>query len=127
MIDSQFNNFKDVYNQLKEASPTSKIYVVGYPQFITSTLNYCGPNTPLNAIERKIMTEGVTYMNQVIKAAASEADVNYIDIEDSMGHHILCDADFSNQYVNGLESALTSSNQEAFTLTIKATKLYSIK
>ncbi|USN96620.1 MAG: hypothetical protein H6797_00240 [Candidatus Nomurabacteria bacterium] len=99
MIGGEYSALQNLYMQLKNASPETKIYVLGYPQFIDSSSSHCPTNFGLNQTERQMITEGVAYMNQVIKAAANAAGVYYVDIENSLGGHVLCGSEAS--YVNG--------------------------
>lgn len=110
-IRGQFTNLRDMYVRLKEASPEVKLYVVGYPQFISNTNSTCMLNVPLSISERTMMVEGVIYLNNIIKAAAAEARVGYIDIENSFGEHVLCGLE-SEKYVNGILSM--GESQEMF-------------
>ena len=92
-----------LYNELRKNSPYSKIYAVGYPQ----SINPDGPCDPLTALlldrdERVFMMQGVVYMNQVIRAAAYEAGITYIDIENSLKGHELCSGSFQ-PALNGLK------------------------
>lgn len=110
-IRNQYANLRDLYVRLKEASPESLIYVVGYPQFIGQANSLlCDKNISLDAPERRMIREGVSYLNDVIKLAASEAGVMYVDIEDSLSDHVLCDA--SEEYVTGLSSFLVTANRD---------------
>lgn len=83
-IRQQYGRLKDLYAQMKETSPRTKIFVVGYPQFVTDLTSFCSYGTVISTSERKMMIEAVSYLNSVIRAAASAADVTYIDIEDSL-------------------------------------------
>lgn len=113
------DKLKDLYTKLHVLSPKTKIYVIGYPQFISGK-NNCGLNVQLDDRERSFARQGVTYMNDVIEAAAKEAGVRYVDIEDSIGDHALCTED--DVYVSGINRgcipwlAWTSGDdcQEAF-------------
>lgn len=111
---SLISNFRmqlvDVYSAIKEASPTVKLFVVGYPQFISGTQNFCGANSTLNRSDREFIVESVTYLNQVIKSAAHQAGAYYIDIEDALGEKILCTLTID-KYVNGLTAALQSASE----------------
>lgn len=112
IIRNQFTNLRDLYQNIKKASPTTRLYVVGYPQFVSSTMNLCGVNSTLDSSERRTITESVTYLNSIIKAAASESGAYYIDIENSLGNHTLCGV--GEKYVNGLSSVASSAFQEMF-------------
>lgn len=110
-IRGQYTNFRDVYERLQGTNPDARTYVLGYPQFISQN-GICGLNPTLNNREREMMREGVSYLNLVIKAAASDAGVKYVDIEDSLGEHILCGKEES--YVNGLGTAMFGQVQESY-------------
>ena len=92
-IIDQFDKLKSFYRELKEASSNSKIYVLGYPQFVNGA-----PDAPcfgrgllfLDAREREMITNSVTYLNNTIKQAAKAAGVKYVDIENAFGNHWLC-------------------------------------
>ena len=106
MIKSQYSALRNLYTQLRLASPKTKIYVLGYPQFIDSSSSICPTNFGLNKDERLMITNGVSYMNQVIKSAANTSGAYYIDIEDSFSDKILCGSDFIHSYVNGTSTAV---------------------
>lgn len=80
-------------------SPSTKIYYLGYPQFISDGTAYCGANAGLiDSNERHMIAEGVTYMNKVIRSVAEKTGVVYIDLEDSLDGGKLCE---SKGYVTG--------------------------
>lgn len=109
LIAGEFTSLRDVYTDLKVASPGSKIYVVGYPQFINSNNSVCETNIPLNSDETMMATQSVTYLNSVIEAAAGAAGVNYVNIENSLGEHTLCGTDL-NKSVNGIVDGLIAQS-----------------
>ncbi len=115
IIKDQFDSLKSLYKDLYLASGSlSKIYVLGYPQFINSNKNAsCGTNIGfLDDQERQMITAGVSYLNNVIKKATEAAGVKYINIEDSLNGHKLCDGD--DVYVTGIAAWGRSENQESF-------------
>jgi hypothetical protein len=77
----------------------TKIYVVGYPQ-IVDPKGWCEDNTHLNDQERAYVYQATHYADQVIKAAAEDAGVYYLDIEHSLDGKNLCSG-ASNVVVNG--------------------------
>lgn len=102
-IEAQYLNLKTLYTDLYEASGSqAKIYVIGYPQFINPGSGVsCDLNVGmLNADERALIGEGVEYMNSVIEAAAQSAGVKYVDIQDSLSGHRLCDS--NTKHVTGI-------------------------
>ena len=93
-IVNQFDRLKTLYEELRKASGNkAKIYVFGYPQFVNGA-----PDAPcfgrgllfLDAREREMITNSVTYLNNTIKQAAKAAGVKYVDIENALGNHWLC-------------------------------------
>lgn len=93
-IVNQFDRLKTLYEELRKASGNkAKIYVFGYPQFVNGA-----PDAPcsgrgllfLDAREREMITNSITYLNNTIKQAAKAAGVKYVDIENAFGDHWLC-------------------------------------
>lgn len=92
-IKNLFGALVNTYQKLHEASPQSKIYVIGYPKIISS-VGQCSllNGYLLDSTERQFMNEGIIYLNKVIAAAAQSVGVKYIDIQESYGNHVLCGA-----------------------------------
>lgn len=89
----RYNDLKELYSSLYDASgKQSKIYVLGYPQFISTDENAgCGLNVgALNYDERVAIGAYVDLMNNVIEKAAHAAGVKYIDIKNSLNEGRLC-------------------------------------
>lgn len=101
-----------LYRTLYDASGgQAKIYVVGYPQFVNGAANAtCHGTWDLNADERKMIHNSVEYFNNVIEQAAKRIGVKYIDIEDSLGNHKLCDSE--TPYVTGITGVFGSGGNE---------------
>lgn len=113
----QYENLKYLYKDLYVASGSrSKIYVAGYPSFINGdNLAPCALNVGfVNTDERIMIQNSVTLMNNVIRQAAKAAGVKYIDIENSLSGHRLCDV--GKKYVTGITDLLNSkgNRQESF-------------
>lgn len=105
-IINQYDNLFSIYTELRKASAgRTKIYVLGYPQFINGNEPAsCGRNIGmLDAAERKMIHESVKYLNDVIQQAARAAGVKYIDIENSLAGGRLCDD--GQRYVTGVAVA----------------------
>ena len=106
-IFNEYGYLKDLYTKLYNASgKKAKIYVLGYPNIINSDASAsCGTNVLLlNASERALATNSIAYLNNVIKQAARAAGVKYIDIENSLDGHRLCDR--GDEYVDGVATLL---------------------
>lgn len=82
-----------LYKKLYDASGgQSKIYVLGYPQFISGAENaLCESTLNLNTDERKMIYNSIEYFNNVIEQAAKRVGVKYIDIENALGNRKLCE------------------------------------
>lgn len=112
-----YDDLKTLYEKLHDASGSmAKIYVIGYPQFISGTGDspiQCSLNVgALNFEERKMITNSVTFLNNVIEKAAISAGVKYINIEDSLEGHKLCDS--GEKYVTGIAAFGKNESQESF-------------
>lgn len=105
-IRNQYDNLKSLYEELRSASAArTKIYVLGYPQFINGNEPAaCGWNIgALNSTERRMIHESVAYLNDVIEQAARSVGVKYIDIENSLVGGRLCDD--GQRFVTGVVGA----------------------
>lgn len=103
-INSEFYILRDLYSKLRSASPQTKIYVIGYPQFIADSNSPCLLNAGFaNTDERHLINEATHYMNLVIKAAAESAGVQYVDIEHSLNGGEMCQGVFTD-YVTGVRN-----------------------
>jgi hypothetical protein len=90
-IESKFSTLTSLYNQLKDESPETKIYVVGYPQIVSNT-GTCGANVRLNQEEREFAQGLVQYLNDTIEAATKHAGLIYVDAENTFSGRKLCDS-----------------------------------
>ncbi len=90
-IKNQFSKLVNTYTDIRSKAPAANIFVVGYPKIIDETGN-CGVliNTLFDATERQFIVDNIFYMNQIIKAAADTAGVNYVDIYDAFGEYAIC-------------------------------------
>ncbi|MEO6109495.1 MAG: SGNH/GDSL hydrolase family protein [Candidatus Saccharimonadales bacterium] len=98
-----FDKLVTTYKQLTESSPWSRIYAVGYPK-ITAIHGVCDPltNVLLDEDERTFISEGVRYLNSVIRAAVEAAHISYLDVEDSLTGRQLCSTSSLPSAVNGI-------------------------
>lgn len=101
-INRQFPRLVDLYTQIKNAGdPRAKIYVVGYPQ-IAYPDGRCDANVHLNHAELTFANQLVSYLNSVVKTAAANAGVAYVDAEGALAGHRFCETNSWNVAVNGL-------------------------
>jgi hypothetical protein len=101
-IADTFFRLKQLYQALHEASPGTKIYAVGYPQFTTHDATSCDANVPLNGTELDFVAQGVSYLNDVIQNAAEAAGVGYLSIAQSLAGYELCSGVQADIAVNGV-------------------------
>ncbi len=100
------------YSEIKrEAGENARIYVHGYPKFVSSDMTSCGLNVLLTQEERLFIDQGVHYFNQIVQSAALEAGVFYVDVENVLQGVNLC-SDVSDQEmaVNGATIGDDASN-----------------
>lgn len=117
-ISKRYEPLKKLYTEMHNASPSTKIYVLGYPQFINADVDdsECKVNVRLNKPERVMIRESVDYMNSVIKQAAKAAGVKYVDVSSALVGHKLCDSKDNpgNIYVTGIALRGDSEIQESY-------------
>jgi len=112
-IKNQFTNITRTISTIRIVSPETKIYLLGYPQFIYNGTAICGLNVgATDSAERLLITEAVKYMNQVVRAAADASGVVYIDIENSLDGGRMCE---SGGYVTGVSDVNLSPPRFAST------------
>lgn len=112
-IKEKFKDIKETINDIQVASPNTKIFFLGYPQFIYDGTAVCGPNVGItDSAERLMMTEGVKYLNSVIEAAAKATGAVYVDIENSLVGGRMCEL---GHYVTGVWDVRFDSNQYSST------------
>ncbi|MFZ2494660.1 MAG: GDSL-type esterase/lipase family protein [Candidatus Saccharimonadales bacterium] len=108
-IRAMHQKYLSLFRQLKIASPATRFYAVGYPQFLSydsiSSLEICALNVSLDVNERKYIMASVQYLNQIIKSAAEQSGVTYLDVETSLQGKALCDNNLpGDKAVNGIDN-----------------------
>lgn len=100
-IDDQYLYNKKFIDMIKQASPDSEVYVVGYPRFIADH-GICGPNTALlNGAEMKMINDSVSRLNKVLRLVAQDTGTVYLDNEYALEGGRLCEG---SKYVIGYAS-----------------------
>ncbi|QQS69126.1 SGNH/GDSL hydrolase family protein [Candidatus Saccharibacteria bacterium] len=97
----QYERLVKTYKSVLAESGGARVYVVGYPQILKEG-GACGANVHFNAAEVQFGARLITYLNSVIKRAAAEAGVYYVDTESALNGYRLCEAPKNNAGVNGL-------------------------
>ena len=90
-IDEQYDRVSLFVDKLVEASPETEVYIVGYPQFISTPSQACGRYIALLDREERVMIrESVMRLNNVLKKVASNSGVAYVDVENSLDGGQIC-------------------------------------
>lgn len=101
LIDRTYRRWVTLFNQIKQTSPMSRVYVTGYPQ-IVSIKGDCGLNTPLTSKDIAFAHDLTQYLNAVIQRAAKASGVHFLDISDALHGHELCSGNSFSPAVNGI-------------------------
>lgn len=100
-IKSLYPKLRLFYDDLKTRIP-GKVIVVGYPKIISQNEPcFSELGLLLNQTERTFMNEGIHYLNEVIRSAANDSEVEFIDIENVFSGNELCHASVSSS-MNGI-------------------------
>lgn len=90
------------YQQIKAAGPPDmRVYVIGYPQ-IAKPGGDCALNVHLNADEVLFSQELINYLDIVVQTAAAKTGMYYVDTQDALYGHRLCEAGPGSVAINGL-------------------------
>lgn len=101
-INARYYYTTQFIENLKNASPQSKIAVIGYPSFIAVGAA-CGLNDgSLNTRERAAINDAVIALNEVLKKAAQDMSVSYVDVEDVLHGGRMCEG---GEYVTSVTDA----------------------
>ncbi|MDB5184864.1 MAG: hypothetical protein JWN38_672 [Candidatus Saccharibacteria bacterium] len=90
LIDNQRPRIKTMLQQLHSKAPSAKMYLIGYPQIAVDN-GSCALNVLLNTNELAFSIELITHLNAVMRQAAKEASVNYVDVSQALAGHRLCE------------------------------------
>ncbi|MBA2649881.1 MAG: SGNH/GDSL hydrolase family protein [Legionella sp.] len=102
-INNVFYKAVSTFRRIKSASlPEAKIYAVGYP-LIAYPEGECGYNVKLNQDELLLANKIINRLNLVIKQAADNAGVKYLDVENALEGSRFCESNISgNTAINGV-------------------------
>lgn len=101
MINSQFTRLRGLYEGLRDNGINGRrVYVIGYPQ-IAKVGGVCGLNVAMNTEEVKFAYDLIDYLNSVIRRAAEEAGVQYVDTQQAFEGSRLCEAVPGQSAMNG--------------------------
>lgn len=80
----------NAYKQVVADAPEARVYVHGYPKIVEGSGGYCGVNVRFDDQERLFVANIIRYVDEVVKSAAQEAGVVYVDVEDIFDRQKLC-------------------------------------
>ncbi|MFZ3010003.1 MAG: SGNH/GDSL hydrolase family protein [Candidatus Microsaccharimonas sp.] len=91
-VERLYDKLLGLFRKLKNESPTTALQVVGYP-LVIRPYGDCDPitSTLLDSEERLFMDQGIRLLNDVLKRAAVATQIPFIDIQDSLVGHRLCE------------------------------------
>lgn len=90
-IDAQYDATTKLIQNIKSVSPSTTIYVIGYPSFLAGKWSPCVNKAFLNADERELIAQGITYMNDVLKTVAKNQGAHFIDISLALEGGRICE------------------------------------
>jgi hypothetical protein len=101
-INSKFTELRSLYRDLKDNGDATgrRVYVIAYPQ-VVKVGGECGQNVLMNSDEVQFAHDMVAYLDNVIKRAADEAGVFYVDTQHAFDGHLLCEASTGEAAMNG--------------------------
>lgn len=100
-INSQFPRLKSLYRTLRDANGADRrVYVIGYPQ-VLKVGGDCGVNVQMNDDEVQFAHDLIDYLDSMIKQAADQAGVQYVNTQSAFDGHRLCEAGRGDYAVNG--------------------------
>ncbi len=101
LIDKTMPTLMNLIRKLQTKSPSSRIYLIGYPQIVYDKGN-CALNVRLSKSEFEFTADITAYINEVMSRAAVSAGVSYVDISDALNGYRLCEGPSYSLGVNGL-------------------------
>ncbi len=91
-IKNQYQELTKLFRRMQGIAPQTRVYVVGYPIAFATNASHpqCALNVMLDIKEREFMIESTKYLNTVIKNAAHNSGVFYVDVENVFAENGLC-------------------------------------
>lgn len=112
-IYNQYTSMTNLISKIRNSSPLTKVYIVGYPQFVAEHGKFgCGLNAAmLNQSEIETIRKMVVEMNDVLWLVAKDTGVQFVDIENSLDGGQICGG---GKYMTGLwDVGLSKQNRSA--------------
>jgi len=99
-ISALFSTLQQTYQDILTADPGVQLYVVGYPQ--VAVQGTCALNVHLDSSEIQFSQQLIAYLDSIVQRAASSVGVRYVDIQNALAGHRLCEAKNSAIAINGV-------------------------
>ncbi|HET6924824.1 MAG TPA: SGNH/GDSL hydrolase family protein [Candidatus Saccharimonadales bacterium] len=99
-IGSAYASLRETYSEILQADPGVRLYVTGYPQVVTE--GNCADNVHLNADEIQFAHQLIAYLDWTIERAANSAGARYVNMQNALAGHRLCETTGSNIAINGI-------------------------
>jgi lysophospholipase L1-like esterase len=97
-IKSQYDQTLKLIAAIKAASNDTKIYIIGYPSFVSEKNETCLNAAMLNTKERTMIDRSVSYLNSILNQAAKAGGAFYVDVEKSLYGGRICEG---SKYMTG--------------------------
>lgn len=107
IIENTYGNLVRTYTEIKNANPSARIYIIGYPQ-VAKVDGTCAANVGLTNNEIAFTRDLISYLNSVIRMAANDAGVYYTDTEYAFEGRRLCETKSNLSAMNGLTAGTDS-------------------
>jgi GDSL-like Lipase/Acylhydrolase family len=102
LIHQQQEKLTLLYEKVKTSAATgAHVYALGYPKIVAEQ-GECALNVRFDAHERTLANQIVQTLNATILSATSQAGVEFINLDDALVGHRLCEAGASDIAVNGV-------------------------
>ncbi len=103
-IDTQYTYTKNLIEDIKQTSPTTKIVQISYPSFIADKDNKdwypcVGEAGFLSPSEIRMVNRMVDYMNSMLQRVAHDTGITYVDITHALDGGRLCEG---SKYMTGV-------------------------
>jgi lysophospholipase L1-like esterase len=99
-VTALYSTLQETYQSILAADPGVQLYVVGYPQVAAE--GNCALNVHLNPSEIQFSQQLIAYLDATIQHATGSAGARYVDIQNALVGHRLCEAKTSDIAINGV-------------------------
>ncbi|MBX4201944.1 SGNH/GDSL hydrolase family protein [Candidatus Saccharibacteria bacterium] len=101
-VKSKFSALMNTYSKIKAAGPAGmRIYVIGYPRIAMPGGN-CALNVHLDNSEIMFSQQAIDYLDTMIEVVSAKSGAFYVDTNQALEGHRLCEAGPGSVAVNGI-------------------------